>query len=348
MPLQLPPPTEDMFASPAFVLPAARELVTMGYMHAWPPARPAGVGISAAEVALAHAAAGSGEGGAPPPLLDPFRDLRVEMTPDRVEGERRAGELVAGMLASPCERLPHLPALVAVAEQRRWLRRRVEQLTSALDADDSLRLLPDAEAKIGVLVHYGYLSADGERAVTEKGRVACEVRTSFDELVLAELIFSGALDALAANEVAALLSCFVSKGKEPSDEQLAAALVPPLRDARLALVALTTDVATVQLARGVITHSAEEHVRSVLNFAMIEVAYLWASGRPFAEVCKRTPLLEGDIVRNIARLDEVAKEVKFAARVRGDAVLLAKMDDVSNAVKRDIVFAASLYTSGGQ
>ena len=70
-----------------------------------------------------------------------------------------------------------------------------------------------------------------------------QVRTSFDELVLAELIFSGALDALAANEVAALLSCFVSKGKEPSDEQLAAALVPPLRDARLALVALTTDVA---------------------------------------------------------------------------------------------------------
>ena len=132
MPLQLPPPTEDMFASPAFVLPAARELVTMGYMHAWPPARPAGVGISAAEVALAHAAAGSGEGGAPPPLLDPFRDLRVEMTPDRVEGERRAGELVAGMLASPCERLPNLPALVAVAEQRRWLRRRVDQLTSAL------------------------------------------------------------------------------------------------------------------------------------------------------------------------------------------------------------------------
>ena len=88
------------------------------------------------------------------------------MTPDRVEGERRAGELVAGMLASPCERLPNLPALVAVAEQRRWLRRRVDQLTSALDADD-LRCCR-MRAKIGVLVHYGYLSADGERAVTEK------------------------------------------------------------------------------------------------------------------------------------------------------------------------------------
>ena len=37
--------------------------------------------------------------------------------------------------------------------------------------------------------------------------------------------------------------------------------------------------------------------------------------------------------------------MRFAARVRGDAALLQKMDDVSNAVKRDIVFAASLYTS---
>ena len=61
--------------------------------------------------------------------------------------------------------------------------------------------------------------------------------------------------------------------------------------------------------------------------------------------CALTPLLEGDIVRHISRLDEVCKEVRSAARILGDAPLFKKLENVSAAIKRDIVFAASLYTT---
>jgi antiviral helicase SKI2 len=57
-----------------------------------------------------------------------------------------------------------------------------------------------------------------------------------------------------------------------------------------------------------------------------------------------TEAQEGLIVRCIQRLDEVCKDVRNAARIVGDPSLREKMEATSTAIKRDIVFAASLYT----
>ena len=53
---------------------------------------------------------------------------------------------------------------------------------------------------------------------------------------------------------------------------------------------------------------------------------------------------EGIIVRCIQRLDEVLRDVRNAARIIGDPILYQKMEEASSMIKRDIVFAASLYT----
>lgn len=50
------------------------------------------------------------------------------------------------------------------------------------------------------------------------------------------------------------------------------------------------------------------------------------------------------MVRCIQRLDEVLKELRQAARIVGDSVLGSKMEKASLAIRRDIVFTASLYT----
>lgn len=57
-----------------------------------------------------------------------------------------------------------------------------------------------------------------------------------------------------------------------------------------------------------------------------------------------TDVQEGIIVRCIQQLNETLKDVREAAQIIGDPVLKSKMEDASNAIKRDIVFAASLYT----
>jgi len=61
-----------------------------------------------------------------------------------------------------------------------------------------------------------------------------------------------------------------------------------------------------------------------------------------------TDCQEGLIVRCIQQLNELMLDVKLAARTMGDEELEAKMDDASKAIKRDIVFSASLYTEMGK
>ncbi len=80
------------------------------------------------------------------------------------------------------------------------------------------------------------------------------------------------------------------------------------------------------------------------NFGLVEVTHKWALGQPFAEIVSLTDVQEGVIVRTIQRLDEALRDVKDAARVIGDPMLYQKMDESSTIIKRDIVFAASLYT----
>ena len=65
----------------------------------------------------------------------------------------------------------------------------------------------------------------------------------------------------------------------------------------------------------------------------------------FAEICTLTTVQEGTIVRCITRLDEVCREVRNASRIIGDPQLYRKMEVGSECIKRDIVFATSLYIS---
>lgn len=81
-----------------------------------------------------------------------------------------------------------------------------------------------------------------------------------------------------------------------------------------------------------------------LNFGLVEVVYEWAQAKSFAEIMKMTDVQEGIIVRCIQQLGETLQDVKNAAVTIGDPVLKEKMEEASTAIKRDIVFAASLYT----
>ena len=71
-------------------------------------------------------------------------------------------------------------------------------------------------------------------------------------------------------------------------------------------------------------------------------------GTAFADVVRGTHanVLEGDVVRILMRLEEVAKEVRAAARILGDASLAARVDALLGGLKRGIISTQSLYTDG--
>ncbi|KAM8982795.1 superkiller complex protein 2-like [Ara ararauna] len=76
----------------------------------------------------------------------------------------------------------------------------------------------------------------------------------------------------------------------------------------------------------------------------MEVVFEWARGVPFASIPLPPGVQEGSVVRCMQRLEELCRELRHAARTVGEPALAAKMEAASTLIKRDIVFAASLYT----
>lgn len=202
-------------------------------------------------------------------------------------------------------------------------------------SNDSLSLFPDFQQRLKVLKRLGYISEDG--VVQVKGRVACEINTC-EEIVLTEMIFENVLANLEPEEIVAVLSALIFQEKTQSEPTL----TPRLDEAREVVKKITESLGLIQLEQHLEIDPAV-YTKGALNFGLMEVVYEWSRGMPFKELCLLTDVQEGSIVRCITRLDEVCREVRNAARVIGDPRLYRKMEVASESIKRDVVFASSLY-----
>lgn len=208
------------------------------------------------------------------------------------------------------------------------------QRTQFLLSEDSLLHSADYHSRLEVLKELNYV--DGNGTLQMKGKVACEMGNH--ELIITELVFHNVLTELQPAEIAALLSCLVFQQKNASEPHL----TPVLEKGRLRIREIAEKIGRTQQACGI--KEAVGDFVDQFRFELVEVVYEWAKGMPFAEIMGLTDVQEGMIVRCIQRLDETLRDVRDAARIIGDPILYQKMGEASTAIKRDIVFAASLYT----
>lgn len=164
---------------------------------------------------------------------------------------------------------------------------------------------------------------------------------SADELVLTELILENVLADFEPEEIVALLSAFVFQEKTDVTPNLTTSL----EKGRDTIVAISEKVNAFQIQHQVILSSEDSNdFVSRPRFGLMEVVYEWARGMSFNRITNLTDVMEGTIVRVITRLDETCREVKSAAKLIGDPALYRKMQEGQEMIKRDVVFAASLYT----
>lgn len=214
--------------------------------------------------------------------------------------------------------------------ERRVLEISIEELRFKNSAKN-LTLYPDYCNKLQVLRSLNYIDELNE--VTLKGKVACEMGQN--ELMITELIFCNMFNDLGPAEIAALLSGLVFQAKIKGQP-----VIPPALKECVAAFEQINDTILAEEQRCQAGIQAENN----LNFGLIEVVYEWAKNKPFAEIMKLTEVQEGIIVRCIQQLDETLRDVKTAAIRIGNPGLQSKMEEASEAIKRDIVFTASLYT----
>ncbi|SNX81713.1 probable SKI2 - antiviral protein and putative helicase [Melanopsichium pennsylvanicum] len=202
-----------------------------------------------------------------------------------------------------------------------------------LQSDENLELLPDYEQRVSVLKTLRYVDPITE-SVLLKGRVACEVNSA-NELVLTELILENVLVDYEPEEVVALLSIFITQEKTDDIPALEGRLLQGYDK----ILEIAERISSVQLAN----HLASEDFTAPNKIALVGVVYEWAKGTDFATIAAMTDIQEGSIVRVITRLDETCREIRDAARVIGDRDLGEKIQTCQTLIRRDIVFAASLY-----
>ncbi|XP_015683105.1 helicase SKI2W [Protobothrops mucrosquamatus] len=278
---------------------------------------------------LLRLAEGSPEG---LPLLDPVNDLQLKGL-EVVESTIRARNLEERLPEFQCVHSPLFHIEFVRFRERQRVLDELEQLRFLL-SDQSLLLLPEYHQRVEVLRSLGYINEGG--AVELKGSVARQI--SNHELLLTQLLLDNALTDLRPEEIVALLSCTVCQVRTQVEPQLPSVLQKGIEHIR----SVAEQIALLQRKCG-LQESVEDFVEQY-KFGLVEVVYEWARGMPFAEIAHLTDVQEGIIVRCIQRLDETCREMRNAARVTGEPTLHAKMEAASNMIKRDIVFAASLYT----
>lgn len=154
------------------------------------------------------------------------------------------------------------------------------------------------------------------------------------------MILENVLAEYEPEEIAALISAFVFQEKTES----VPLLTPRLEKGKAAIVRISERVNEVQIQHQVILSSEDANdFESRPRFGLAEVVYEWARGMSFNRITDLTDVMEGTIVRTITRLDETCRQMKNAAKLVGDPSLYTKMQQAQDMIKRDVIFAASLY-----
>ncbi|KAL5178416.1 DExH-box ATP-dependent RNA helicase DExH9 [Glycine soja] len=267
------------------------------------------------------------------PLLDPEEDMKIQSSSYK-KASRRIEALESLFEKHEIAKSPLIKQKLKVFQRKQELTAKIKSIKKTLRSSSALAFKDELKARKRVLRRLGYATSDN--VVELKGRVACEI-SSADELTLTELMFNGVLKDIKVEEMVSLLSCFVWQEKihdaaKPREE---------LDFLFMQLQDTARRVAQLQLECKV-EIDVESFVKSFRPDIM-EAVYAWAKGSKFYEIMEITQVFEGSLIRAIRRLEEVLQQLIEAAKSIGETQLEAKFEEAVSKIKRDIVFAASLY-----
>ncbi len=205
----------------------------------------------------------------------------------------------------------------------------------------------------------------------------CLFFPSADELLLTEMMFNGLFNNLTSAQSASILSCFVCDEKSNEMPKLTEALSGPLRQMQemarriakwgffFCLMQTSHSCLCCRVSKDCKLEVNEDSYVETFKPFMMDVVHEWCNGCSFSQLCKMTDLFEGtqqaysgpcfvflniyhdlflgSIIRCMRRLEELLRQMVQAAKNIGNSELENKFADAIKLMKRDIVFAASLY-----
>jgi len=268
-----------------------------------------------------------------PPLLDPVEDMKIK-EPGLKEAVKKIETYQDRLMGHSLRKNPKLNEICKIYEEKLQVEKELKVAKDELKKAKSLLQLEELKCRKRVLRRLGY--CDQQDVITQKGRVACEISAA-DELLLTEMLFNGMFNSLTPPQAAALLSCFTfqENAEMPKIAEELSGILHQMQD-------IAKRIAKVQVEAKMPDFEEEAYVDSFKPH-MMDVVFAWASGASFAKILEKTSVFEGSIIRCMRRLEELMREMTCAARAMGNSDLENKFNEGIRQIKRDIIFAASLY-----
>ncbi|GAB1298555.1 Exosome RNA helicase MTR4 [Apodemus speciosus] len=267
------------------------------------------------------------------PLLDPIDDMGIQD-----QGLKKVIQKVEAfehrMYSHPLHNDPNLETVYTLCEKKAQIAIDIKSAKRELKKARTVLQMDELKCRKRVLRRLGF--ATSSDVIEMKGRVACEI-SSADELLLTEMMFNGLFNDLSSEQATALLSCFVFQENSSEMPKLTEQLAGPLRQMQECAKRIAKVSAEAKL------EIDEETYLSSFKPHLMDVVYTWATGATFAHICKMTDVFEGSIIRCMRRLEELLRQMCQAAKAIGNTELENKFAEGITKIKRDIVFAASLY-----
>jgi len=267
------------------------------------------------------------------PLLDPIQDMKIG---DKQFKEiiKKIGTFEKRLFGHPLHSNIELPDLLAKYKEKAKIQSDLVAARVNLRKSKSLLQMEELKCMKRVLRRLGYCTASD--VIEIKGRIACEL-SSADELLLTEMMFNGLFNNMTSPQVASILSCFVCTEKSNEMPKLTDALSGPLRTMQdmARRIAKVSREAKLELEE-------DSYVEKFKPF-MMDIVHEWCKGASFLNICKMTDMFEGSIIRSMRLLEELLRQMVQASKNIGNNELENKFAEAIKLLKRDIVFAASLY-----
>lgn len=267
------------------------------------------------------------------PLLNPITEMQINDS--TFKDIYNKIEILENRLKShPLHKDENLETLYNKYLKKEEIGGQLKDAKNELKQAKSVLQMDELKCRKRVLRRMAYCTAAD--VIELKGRVACELNGA-DELLLTEMIFNGLFNALNVPQLAALLSCFVCDEKSNEMPKSTNELSGPLRQMQdlARRIAKVSSEATLDL-------DEDKYVEKFKPYLM-DVVYAWCKGANFSQICKLTQIYEGSIIRCMRRLEEILRQLTQAAKNIGNTDLENKFSEAIKILKRDIVFAASLY-----
>uniref|UniRef100_A0A8C2H7Z5 Exosome RNA helicase MTR4 n=1 Tax=Cyprinus carpio TaxID=7962 RepID=A0A8C2H7Z5_CYPCA len=267
------------------------------------------------------------------PLLDPIDDMGIK-DPALKKVIQKVEAFEHRMYTHPLHSDPNLEAVYTLCEKKALIAGDIKAAKRELKKARTVLQMDELKCRKRVLRRLGF--ATSSDVIEMKGRVACEI-SSADELLLTEMVFNGLFNDLTAEQATALLSVFVFQENANEMPKLTEQLAGPLRQMQECAKRIAKVSAEAKL------DVDEDTYLNQFRPHLMDVVYTWANGSSFSQICKMTDVFEGSIIRCMRRLEELLRQMCQAAKAIGNTELENKFATGITKIKRDIVFAASLY-----